>query len=305
VTGLKVDDLLIEEDKVKGVKIGKEEFNSDVVILADGANSLLTQKAGLRKEFSPGDIKQGVKEVIQLPRKTIEERFNLKGNEGVAMEFVGSCTKGLPGGGFLYTNKESLSLGVVVQLGDLVKNHIKASDLLEEFKTHPEIAKLIEGGQTLEYSAHLIPVAGLGMMPRLYRDGLLVTGDAAALLLGTGLILEGSNFAAASGMAAAETVKIAKEKEDFSERTLSHYQQILEKNFVLQDLETFKEAPKFLKNTRIYHLYPKLMIEIVERIFRNNGEPRKGTFRIVREVLKENISIWQLFSDAMKARKAI
>jgi len=304
-TGLKVDDLLVEGEKVKGVKIGKEEFHSDVVILAEGANSLLTQKAGLRKEFSSEDIKQGVKEVIQLSRKTIEERFNLKGNEGVAMEFVGLCTRGLPGGGFLYTNKESLSLGVVAQLSDLIKNRVKTLDLLEEFKTHPEIGKLIEGGQTVEYSAHLIPVAGLGMIPRLYRDGLLVTGDAGALLLGTGLILEGANFAIASGMAAAETVKMAKEREDFSQRTLSHYQQILKESFVLQDLETFKKAPKFLKNARIYHLYPELIVEMAEKIFRNNGKPRKGTFRMVREVLKGRISIWQLFSDVMKARKAI
>ena len=303
--GLTVDDLLFEGDKVKGVKVGNEEFLSDVVILADGANSLLVEKAGLSHQVSSEDMKQGVKEVIQLPRKTIEERFNLRGDEGVAMEFVGDCTQGLPGGGFLYTNRESLSLGVVVQLSELIKNKVKASDLLERFKGHPEIGKWMEGGKTLEYSAHLIPASGLKMMPQLARDGLLVTGDAASLLLGTGLILEGSNFAIASGVAAAETVKRAKERNEFSMKCLSGYEEILKRNFVLQDLNTFKEAPEFLKNSRIYNLYPELLVEMAERIFQNKGEPRKRTYQVAREVIREKTSIWQLLSDAMKARKAI
>ena len=304
-SGLAVDDLLFEGDKVKGVKVGNEEFLSDVVILADGANSLLVEKAGLSHQVSSEDMKQGVKEVIQLPRKTIEERFNLRGDEGVAMEFVGDCTQGLPGGGFLYTNRESLSLGVVVQLSELIKNKVKASDLLERFKGHPEIGKWIEGGKTLEYSAHLIPASGLKMMPQLARDGLLVTGDAASLLLGTGLILEGSNFAIASGVAAAETVKRAKERNEFSMKCLSGYEEILKRNFVLQDLNTFKEAPEFLKNSRIYNLYPEILVEMAERIFQNKGEPRKRTYQLMREVIKEKTSIWRLLSDAMKARKAI
>ena len=241
--GLQADDLLFDGSEIKGVKAGNEEFLSDAVILADGANSLLVEKAGLRKDVSPEDMKQGVKEVIQLPRKTIEERFNLRGYEGVAMEFVGTCTQGLPGGGFLYTNKESLSLGVVVQLSELIKNKVKASDLLGRFKGHPEIGRLIEAGKTVEYSAHLIPASGLKMMLQLSRDGLLVTGDAASLLLGTGFILEGSNFAIASGMAAAEAVKVAKEKSDFSMKSMAAYEEILRSNFVLRDLHTFKEAP--------------------------------------------------------------
>jgi electron transfer flavoprotein-quinone oxidoreductase len=147
--GMRVDDLLFQEGRVSGVKVGDEEFSSDIVILADGVNSLLAKKAGLRSDFLPEDMKQGVKEVIELPRETIEQRFNLVNDEGAAMEFVGTCTRGLPGGGFLYTNKNSLSLGLVIELGSLVKSKQKASDLLEEFKHHPEISRLIEGGRTV------------------------------------------------------------------------------------------------------------------------------------------------------------
>jgi electron transfer flavoprotein-quinone oxidoreductase len=204
-SGLEADDLLYDQGVVSGVKVGAETFPGNVVILADGANSLLASKAGLRKEYSPYDVKQGVKEVIKLPREVIEERFQLKGTEGSALEFIGSCTRGLPGGGFVYTNRDSLSVGLVVQLATVIENRVKASDLLEDFKKHPVIQGLIKGGESVEYSAHLIPVTGLKVLPLLAKDGILITGDAAGLVLGTGLILEGANFAMASGIAAAET----------------------------------------------------------------------------------------------------
>lgn len=303
--GMRVDDLLFQEGRVSGVKVGDEEFPSDIVILADGVNSLLAKKAGLRSDFLPEDMKQGVKEVIELPRETIEQRFNLVNDEGAAIEFVGTCTRGLPGGGFLYTNKNSLSLGLVIELGSLVKSKLKASDLLEEFKHHPEISRLIEGGRTVEYSAHLIPCSGLAMMPKLATGGALVTGDAAALLLGTGLILEGANFAIASGMAAAQAALEAKEKNDFSAGSLSRYEQLLRESFVLQDLNTFRGAPAFLKNRRIYELYPELAFEIFEAIFQSDGMPRKGTLQVVKEIIKRRTSMSSIVSDLWKARKAI
>ncbi len=304
-TGLEVDGLLLQENTIKGVKVGKEEFPADVVVVAEGVNSLLPLKAGLRKEFSPQDMKQGVKEVIRLPQKTIEERFNLQGEEGVAMEFVGSCTRGLPGGGFLYTNKDSLSLGIVVQLEALLKHQIKTLDLIEDFKSHPTIREWIRDGQTVEYSAHLIPVSGLKMMPRLFTDGMLVTGDAAALVLGTGLILEGANLAIASGIAAGQTVVKAREKGDFSQATLQHYENLLKEQFVLKDLHTFREAPEFLENERIYQTYPQMACEMARKIFQNDGKPRPKTYQVLKEGMQGKVSLWDLFSDAWKARKAI
>jgi len=304
-SGMMVDDLLIKGNRFAGVRVGKEEFPSDAVVLAEGVNGILARKAGLRKELIPGDVKQGVKEVIELPRSVIEDRFKVRGNEGAALEFVGTCTRGLPGGGFIYTNKEGLSVGVVVDLAALVKERLKASDLLESFKAHPDIQKLIDGGKTVEYTAHLIPASGVNMMPKLYTDGLLVTGDAASLLLGTGLILEGANFAVASGIAAAETVRAAREKRDFSANSLSSYPEALKKTFVLQDLETFREAPIFLKNKRIYGAYPDALVETFETLFRNDGKPRKKTFRSVREIVRKRIGLKQLLIDAWRMRKSV
>jgi electron transfer flavoprotein-quinone oxidoreductase len=143
------------------------------------------------------------------------------------------------------------------------------------------------------------------MMPKLATGGALVTGDAAALLLGTGLILEGANFAIASGMAAAQAALEAKEKNDFSAGSLSRYEQLLKESFVLQDLNTFRGAPAFLKNRRIYELYPELAFEIFEAIFQSDGMPRKGTLQVVKEIIKRRTSMSSIVSDLWKARKAI
>ena len=127
--------------RLVGIKAGGDELPANVVIACDGVNSILAQKAGLRGELSPHDVKQGVKEVIQLPRELLEQRFNLAGDEGIAWEFIGSCTRGLPGGGFIYTNKDSLSVGIVVQLNAIIEKEFTANDLLEDFKKHPAVAR--------------------------------------------------------------------------------------------------------------------------------------------------------------------
>ena len=302
---LQAEDLLWEGGRVSGVKAGGDELPADVVIACDGVNSILAEKAGLRKKLSPKDIKQGVKEVIQLPREVIEQRFNLSGEEGVAWESIGTFTRGIPGGAFIYTNKESLSVGVVVQLSDLVEKQIEANSLLEEFKTHPEVNRYLEGGKLAEYSAHLIPVSGQSMMPKLFAPGFLVAGDAAAMTLVTGLVLEGANFAVASGQAAAETVIAAKKKNDFSEKSLALYAEILKNGFVLKDLRTFKKAPGFLKNPRIYRQYPEFLCEAAEKIYTNDGLPRKKMWTILKDSMENKISYLRLIQDLIRIKRSI
>ncbi|MDH5696036.1 MAG: FAD-dependent oxidoreductase [Dehalococcoidia bacterium] len=304
-TGLQADDLLWDGTQVAGIKAGGDELPANVVIACDGVNSVLAGKAGLRGEFLPRDMKQGVKEVIQLHRQLIEQRFNLTGEEGTAWEFIGYFTRGLPGGAFIYTNKESLSVGIAVQLSALVENKITVNDLLEDFKQHPAVAGLFDEGKLVEYSAHLIPVSGMAMMPALYTDGLLVAGDAAAFVLGTGLTLEGANFAVASGVAAAETVIRAKQIGDFSKKSLSYYLELLRESLVLKDLKTFKKAPHFLENPRIYSLYPELACDLAEKLFTNDGRPRKKTWELLRQAMDGKVSFWQIARDLMHIKGAI
>ena len=116
VTGLHLDG-----DRVVGVqtdRIGGSVY-ADAVILADGVNSLLAKKAGFHAEIKARDVALAVKEIHFLPDTTIESRFNVGPDEGVAIEMAGKITQGMVGTGFLYTNKESLTLGVGCLLSDL------------------------------------------------------------------------------------------------------------------------------------------------------------------------------------------
>ena len=304
-TGLEAENLLWEGNAVAGIKAGGDELPAHVVIACDGVNSILAEKAGLRSKISSRDIKQGVKEVIQLPRQLIEQRFNLHGEEGIAWEFIGSFLRGIPGGAFIYTNKESLSVGIVVQLSTLAEKEVSANDLLEDFKRHPEVKNLLADGQLVEYSAHLVPVGGKAKMPVLYTDGMLVAGDAAGLTLTAGLVLEGANLAIASGKAAAETVIQAKKTGDFSKRSLARYPELLKQSFVLEDLETFKKAPLMLENPRFYSQYPELVCELAEKIFTNDGKRRKKFWKMFRESQKEKVSLWQMIRDLIRIKRAI
>jgi electron transfer flavoprotein-quinone oxidoreductase len=303
--GLQADDLLWQGARVSGIKAGGDEIPANVVVACDGVSSLMAEKAGLRKKLEPGFLKQGVKEVIELPKETIDQRFMLSGEEGISWESLGSFTEDIPGGGFIYSNRDSLSVGVVVQLDSLAEKKVKANDLLDRFKQHPEISPYLRDGKLVEYSAHLIPVAGKAMMPKLYGDGILVSGDAAALTLVTGLALEGANLAVASGIAAAETVIAAKKNEDFTATSLSVYQKNLEESFVLKDMEAFKNAPKFLENPRIYTDYPEFFCDLAKKIFTNDGKPREKMATLLKQAAKDRVSFLQILRDLWQIKGAL
>jgi electron transfer flavoprotein-quinone oxidoreductase len=93
--------------------------------------------------------------------------------------------------------------GLVLKLPKLAAQKLRPEEIIANLKAHPGIAPLVEGGEIKEYSAHVIPEAGLSMMPKMTGDGMLVAGDAAAMCLAAGIWLEGVNFAMASGMYAA------------------------------------------------------------------------------------------------------
>jgi len=193
----------------------------------------------------------------------------------------------------------------VAKLSALQAKKMSIADLLEGFKALPSLEAKIGNASLKEYSAHLIPEGGFKALPRLYGGGILFAGDAAGFVCSTGLTLEGMNFAIASGRAAARTVIRAREEGDFSERQLAHYQELLEESFVLQDLETFRRAPGFLSNPRLYEVYPSLACEIASRIYRVSGDPRKDILSIVREESKGKISVGQLIKDVIQGVRAL
>jgi electron transfer flavoprotein-quinone oxidoreductase len=307
ITETLVDDLVRDGGRVVGVKTAREEglMYADVVIIAEGANSILAGKAGLRGGTSATGFAVAAKEVLALPREVIEARFNLEGDEGVACSFVGAGTQGLPGGAFLYTGKASLSIGVVAMLNSLQERKTSIADLLEHFKNHPGIRPLLKDTVLKEYSGHLIPEGGIRMVPRLYGDGVLVVGDAAGFLCSTGFRLEGMNFAIASGLAAAEAVKKARESRDFSPNGLACYKKFLEQGFVLPTLAAFRHAPGFLANRRIYEVYPSIICRGLGRVFKSDDNPRRKPWSLIRVEMSGKVSLWSLAKDIWRGGRAL
>lgn len=306
VPGIKVERVLVDNGRAIGIAAGDEEMGADVIILADGANSFLAEQLGLRGRFNPAHLAVGVKELIGLPRETIEERFHLTGNEGVAYGLVGFATRGVAGGGFLYTNQESISIGLVMHLDELIETGLKPAEVIEDFLAHPSIAPLIRGGKLLEYGAHLVPEGGLTMMPRLYMDGLLVVGDAAGLSVNNGFVVRGMDLAIGSGMAAAEAILEARKKGDFSAQMLSIYQRLLSESFVLKDMQTYSGAPEFMKNERLYKAYPEFLASLMTSIYQHEGAPKEHLLPMAMKSLKSShISPLSLMLDGLKGVRSL
>lgn len=251
---------IVEDGKVVGVRTDRPDGDlyADVVVLADGVNSLLAKGLGFHKEFRPDEVALATMEILKLDRKVIEDRFNLENGQGCTIELFGDATKGMLGTGFLYTNKDSLSIGVGTLLSALIKHKIKPYELLEHVKTHPMIRPYLQGAEPQEYLAHLIPEGGYRSMPQLVGDGVLVVGDAAQLV--NAIHREGSNMAMTSGRLAAEAIVEAKARGDFSAASLDVYRERLMKSFVGQDMKKYKDATEhFDKFPQYFESYIPMM----------------------------------------------
>ncbi|CFY03034.1 FAD dependent oxidoreductase [Syntrophomonas zehnderi OL-4] len=299
----RVDDLIIENGKVEGVRAGGEDLTAHVVVACDGVLSLLAEKAGLRKPGVPQDHAVGFKEIIELDRTTIEDRFNLEGDEGAARLFMGEVTRGKFGGGFLYTNKESVSLGIVVGIKDLMEEPmVQAPDLLDAFKLRPEIARLIKGGETSEYSAHVIPEGGYNSLSKLYGSGILLAGDAAGFSMNIGVTVRGMEYALASGYYAAQAVIKAKEADNFESETLAVYEKLLNESFVMTDFKNFKDAPRVMENPRFFQHYPQLAGNVMKDLYEVPAGSKARIYPTVKKYLTFG-EMWAMFKDFRGVKK--
>ncbi|MEN9645322.1 MAG: hypothetical protein RL238_1991 [Actinomycetota bacterium] len=268
---------------VTGVRTDRPDgdLTARVVIACDGVNSFLAKEAGLYTHTDAKHFTLGVKETLSLPKEVIDERFAVRERDGVDIEIIGGTGK-VNGGGFLYTGLDTLAVGVVLKLPKLAAQQQRPEQLIAGLKQHPGIAPLVQGAELKEYSAHLIPEAGVAMMPRMTMPGMLVAGDAAALCLAAGIWLEGVNFAMASGMYAAEAAVEAVRKSDTSAAGLAGYQRRLEGTFVLKDHRKLRRAPELVLSDRVQHLYPPMVANVVERMFHvDNPNPKPGLRRIL------------------------
>jgi electron transfer flavoprotein-quinone oxidoreductase len=301
-----VSDLILDGDRVVGIqtdRLGGSVF-ADIVILADGVNSVLARKAGFRPELNPSEVALAVKEIHFLPQDVLESRFNLTGDAGVVIEMMGKITKGMMGTGFLYTNKESLTIGVGCVLSDFKKQKCSPSQLLEEMKAHPSIRPLMEGGEMKEYAAHLIPEGGYKSIPRIAGNGWMIVGDAAMLV--NSVHREGSNLAMTSGRIAAETViELAAQDKPFTAANLAAYREKLDASFVMKDLKKYRNMPQVLhRNPQFFTTYPELLNRAAHTMLHVDGVDKKTKERQVRASFRKGRSLLGLMGDAYKMWRA-
>lgn len=305
--GVRVDALLRDGDQIVGVRAGDDELRARVVVVADGVNSFLARDAGIRAKEPSKHLAVGVKSVIGLPRAVIEDRFRVEGDDGVAFAVVGDCTQGAAGGGFLYTNQESISVGVVLRLDDLQDKRLTSSAVHDHFLAHPAIAPLLRDGELLEYGCHLTIEDGPAMAAHdVTRPGLIIVGDAAGFTLNTGLTIRGMDLAAGSGIAAATTIVAALEAGDVSQQAMDVYRDELDRGFVGADLKTYAKAPSFLESPRLYADYGQMLADILRGVYDHDLTPQKHLVGAAFGAVKASgVGIGRLLHDGWSAARGL
>ena len=300
-----VRELIKNGTKVAGVRTELEDYYADVVVLADGVNSLLAKQIGLRKEIEPKDVALSVKEVIKLDKETINQRFNLKDDEGAIGEIFGGPMLGVLGLGFMYTNTDCVTIGLGITLDDLVECKYRPFEVLEKLKQHKKIAPLIEGGTLKEYSAHLIPEGGYKKIPQLCDNGVMIIGDAAMLV--NNLHWEGTNLAMISGKLCAETIIEAFNKKNFSKKTLSLYEKKLKQSFIMKDLKTYKDLMSIAHQRKKAFMgyYLKKINSFFEMFTSVNSVPKKeGYHKFIKSIFTDR-KLSELFKDIWALLKLV
>jgi electron transfer flavoprotein-quinone oxidoreductase len=300
-SGMRVDALLEENGRIVGVRVGEDEMRAGMVVAADGVNSLLGQQAGLFPDADRRTLGVGVKETIELPDAVINQRFGVRDGEGAARVAIG-CTEGISGGGFLYTNQGCVSLGIVFNPVQAAQHGRQIQEIFQDFKLHPAIAPLLEGGTSVEYGAHLVPERGYHGIPRrLYREGLLVVGDAAQFGINTGMIIRGMDLALVSGLAAARAILQAKDGADAGPAYLRQLEELL----LLPNMKAYSEFHGIFGISRIFKEYPDLANEALQFLFTVDGRVPPPMVKRLRQIVTSKVSYGQLARDAWKGFRSV
>ncbi|MFW5939298.1 MAG: FAD-dependent monooxygenase [Halolamina sp.] len=238
LTEVRVDGLLREDGEIVGVTCEElDPIRADLVVAADGVNSELARDAGLMDWEEPDEWFQGVKAVVDMPDGAIAERFGVDEGEGVAHLFSGDLFQGVRGGGFVYTNEDSLSIGSVFHLDSLAAERAEPHELLDALLTHPVVGQWLDGDEyeEREYSAKLVPDSKKVALRSPHQGRLVLVGDAAGQMQAQGPIIKGMNHAVTAGGLAAEAYAQAKARGD-TQRTGEFYEQKLRDGGVMKKL---------------------------------------------------------------------
>lgn len=263
-TSTTVHDLLIENGSVVGVVTDNEEIRANLVVDCSGVTSTLVERAGLRERLVPRQLYHGIKRVYRLDKEKIDDRFKVSGNEGKALFFIGDFMFGISGGAFIYTNIDTLSVGIVASMDSMIRQTTerfdrigKLIDAQDEFENHPMVAELLDGAELVEYSAHNIPKSFKCILKRPYTNGFLVAGDALGSFVKIGPMIDGMRRAIASGIMAAKTYIEAKVSGSFGEKNLSRYKYYLSP--IYEDVNRYGRDSFITESSFIYNTAPKLL----------------------------------------------
>jgi electron transfer flavoprotein-quinone oxidoreductase len=308
IYGIPVEALVKDETgKVIGVKAGEDEITANVVILADGVNSLLAKEAVGYDRPPANQMAVGVKEVFELPAATITDRVLANDDsQGAAWLFAGDATHGVFGGGFMYTNRESISLGVVAGIQACATSDCApVYQMLEDLKKHPAVAPLIKGAKVVEHSGHMVPEGGVNIMPAFTADGVMLAGDTAMMCINLGYCVRGMDYAIAAGQLAGKYAAQAIDAQDTSKAGLQGYVDALESSFIMKDFHQYKDEPEFLENFgRMFKEYPELARDVMNDMFIVDGTPAtKLKAKAMPKVKK--IGIFNILRDVRGAMKAL
>jgi electron-transferring-flavoprotein dehydrogenase len=246
-TGFAGSEILVEDNRVIGVRTddkGVDKHNepksnfepgydlkAKVVVLAEGTRGSLTKQLvgrfQLDKDRNPQTYGVGAKELWEVPAGRIQP--------GEVVYTMGwPLTTKEYGGSWIYGGKDNIvSLGFVTGL-DYPDPRLDPQRVLQVFKTHPMIRKLLEGGKMIRYGAKSLPYGGWWAIPPIAGDGWIILGDSAGFL--NSQRLKGIHLAIKSGMLAAETIFDAMLKNDFSTAQLDSFQKRVENSWIKQEL---------------------------------------------------------------------
>lgn len=307
IYGIAVEAVLKDEHgRVIGVRAGEDEITSDVVILCDGVNSLLTLQAVGYRRPPASQVAVGIKQTFALPAKVISDRIRaVSDDEGAAWMIAGDATKGKFGGGFMYTNKESISLGIVAGIEAISHSEYPVYQMLEDLKAHPTVAGLIKDGELVEHSGHMVPEGGANIMPELIGDGVMLAGESAMMCVNYGYVVRGMDYAVAAGQMAGQAAVRALEAGDTSKAGLQSYVDTLEQSFVLKDLREFKGLPDFMEHfDRMFCGYPEMARDVLNSMFVIDGQPVRHLKKNAMPIIKR-VGVMNMLKDVRGALKAL
>ena len=273
-----------------GAVVHTDRENGDIscraVVGADGVNTTVGRVTGIQRTMRNEDMGLSVKKVIDLDRETINERFNLSGNEGAAYIYTG-FPKGAPGiGYFLYTYRDAISVGAVGPL-DVLRwlgdegyggTGTPLYSLLEEFMGLDTVQPYVRGEVLQEYQGILLPELSYENLPDRHDRRVALVGDAAGLVLNKGYTFRGLDYGIASGITAAKAAKACRRDgnwEAFGKR----YNKRLESSYVLKDMKQHQRLPSFLETERIYDEYPEMAAATLRGMYSSDADGKGLTWR--------------------------